>query len=142
MTDLERAKTNLKDHSLCLVKGTSVIFSDKHGIAPLMDLIEEGTDLAGYSAADKVVGKAAALLFVKCGVIAVFAGTLSESAKEIFKAHKIAFEAETTAARILNRAGDDICPMEKAVCSVDGVEEGYFALKERLKRLREEARGA
>ena len=65
MSDLERAKGGLSGHTLCLVRGEEILMRDERGIAPMMALLAEGKDLTGFSAADRVVGKAAAMLFVK-----------------------------------------------------------------------------
>ena len=132
MTDLEIAKSNLIGHTLCLCKDGKCILSDKRGIAPMMDLIAEGVDLSGYSVADVVVGKAAAMLFVKCGVKSVFAKTLSENGKRILEKFNIAYGFETLTERIINRAGTDMCPMEKAVLGTDDIDEGYEILRRKL----------
>lgn len=67
MTDLELAKRNLAGHTICLCKDGKLLTSDKRGISPMMDFIEEGRDVTGYSVADKIVGKAAAFSFRPCG---------------------------------------------------------------------------
>ena len=128
MTDLQTAKNNLPGHTICLCKDGSCLFSESRGIAPMMTLIVGGADLAGYSVADTVVGKAAALLFVKCGIKAVFAKTLSMQGKRILENYGIAYEYEVLAERIINRAGTDICPMEKAVANTDNPEDAYVQL--------------
>ena len=68
MTDLELAKRNLAGHTICLCKDGKLLTSNKRGISPMMDFIEEGRDVTGYSVADKIVGKAAAFLFVLAGL--------------------------------------------------------------------------
>ena len=135
MTDLQLAKANLEGHTLCLVKDGSCLFSERNGIAPMMNFIAAGTPLKGYSAADLIVGKAVALLFVKCGVKAVFAKTLSEAGERVLQAHDIPYEYETLTPNIINRAGTDICPMEKAVSGTDDVEEAYLILKAKLQAM-------
>ena len=136
MTDLQTAEKNLEGHTICLCKDGKCLFSDKRGIAPMMEFIEEGTDLSGYSVADLVVGKAAAMLFVKCKIKSVYAKTLSESAKRILSLYGIDCEYETLTQKIINRTGTDICPMEKAVSGTDDVEEAYSVLKNQLNILR------
>ena len=135
MTDLQTAKNNLAGHTICLCKDGDCIYSEKRGIAPIMGLIADGVDLADYSVADKVVGKAAAMLFVKCGVIKVFAKTLSQNGKKILERFNIPYEYETLTEKIINRDGTDICPMEKTVLNIEDIEEGYTALKNKLKQL-------
>ena len=135
MTDLELAKSNLAGHTICLCRNGELVFSEKRGIAPMMGFIADGTDLNGYSVADIVVGKAAALLFVKCGIKAVFAKTLSESGKSILEKYGVPCEYGTLAEKIINREGTDICPMEKTVLNVDDPEQAYILLKEKLKSM-------
>ena len=84
MTDIELAKENLSGHTLALCKDGNIITSDKRGVAPMVDFLREGYDLSGYSAADKVIGKSAAMLFIKAGVKNIFAGVISECPKIFF----------------------------------------------------------
>ena len=81
MTDLEQAKLNLNGHTLSLCKGENRITSDKRGISPMVNLLCGNVSLSGWSAADLVVGKAAALLFVYAKVKEVYGKVLSEEAE-------------------------------------------------------------
>ena len=132
MTDLQTAKNNLAGHTICLCKDGKCLYSDSRGIAPMMGYIADGIDLSGYSVADKVVGKAAALLFVKCGIVAAYAETLSQYARAVLEKCGIAVEYKTLTERIINRDGTDVCPMEKAVLGCDDAEEAYLLLKNKL----------
>ena len=132
MTDLQIAKNNLSGHTLCLCKDCNCLYSDSRGISPMMGFIGGGTDLEDYYVADIVVGKAAALLFVKCGIKEVFAKTLSSHGKRILDFYGINYEYEVSTEAIINRAGTDICPMEKAVLGTDNPEEAYLILKQKL----------
>lgn len=97
----------------------------------MMDFIAAGVDLTGYAVADTVVGKAVALLFIKCGIATVFARTLSKSALKILTQYAVPCEYETLTERIVNRDGTDVCPMEKAVADTDDPEEAYILLHKR-----------
>ncbi len=132
MTDIEIAKNNITGHTICLCKDGNCLYSDKKGIAPMIDFIESGINLSGYSVADLIVGKAAAMLFVKCGITKVFAKTLSENGKKILEKFGLDYEYEILTEKIINRAGTDMCPMEKAVLNCDDVEEAYLILKNKL----------
>lgn len=135
MTDLQIAKQRLAGHTICLCKGGKCLYSDERGITPMMDLIERGVDLTGYSVADKVVGRAAAFLFVKCGIREVFAVTLSEGGRAVLEAHGIPVRYGVLAEKIINRAGTDMCPMEKATANAQTAEEAYLILKEKLRKM-------
>lgn len=98
----------------------------------MMNFIADGYNLSGYCVADLVVGKAAAMLFVKCGIQKVFAKTLSQSGKNVLERYGIECEYETLTEKIINRAGTDICPMEKAVSGTENIDEAYSILKNKL----------
>lgn len=116
--DLARAKSLLTGRVTCaIVRGEHAETSELRGVAPLLAWL--GGNFAGYSAADKVVGRAAAFLYVLLGVKALYAAVLSEPAAEVLRAHGISFSYGRLAARIVNRAGDGLCPMESAVMGED-----------------------
>lgn len=137
MRDLELAKSHLDGHSICLCKNGNMITDDSRGIAPMMKLIAAGTDLRGYSAADLIVGKAAAMLFAKAGIASVFGAVMSETALHYLEQHGIPAEYNTLTEKIINRLGTDICPMEKTVAAIDDAEQGYAALKQKIAELKQ-----
>ena len=132
MTDLEKAVKALDGHTIALCKGENIIISDKKGISPMIGFIDDGADLRGYSAADLVVGKAAAMLLVKAGIKEVFAKNLSKSGEEYLEKHGITVKYDVLTDKILNRSGDGICPMECAVSDTEDFDEGYRLIKEKL----------
>ncbi len=138
MTDLEIAIENLEGHSICLCKDGKFFTDDKKGIAPMMEFISAGRDLAGFSAADVIVGRAAAMLFVKTGITAVYGKVMSCGAKEYLESHSIPCSFGELTERIINRQGTDTCPMEKTVADIDDPDEGYVALERKLKLLKAE----
>ena len=102
----------------------------------MMDFIADGANLNGYSVADLIVGKAAAMLFAQCGIVSVFAKTLSKGGKAILERYGIAFDYEVLTEKIMNRTGTDICPMEKAVCDTEDLDEAYLLLQNQRNLLR------
>ncbi|MBR1823791.1 MAG: DUF1893 domain-containing protein [Ruminococcus sp.] len=136
MTDIDIAKANLEGHSICLCKDGDFFTDDGRGISPMIRFIGENRDLNGYSAADIIVGKAAAMLFVRAGIVSVHGRTMSVSAREFLERHGIACTFETLTERIINRQGTDVCPMEKTVVEIEDVEDGYRALKTRLEEMK------
>ena len=136
MTDLEIAKNSLCGHTICLCKNGQCLTSQKRGIAPMMEFISAGTDLCGYSVADLIVGKAVAMLFVKCGIVKVYAKTLSQSGKQFLEKYNVECQYENLVEKIINRQGTDICPMEKTVANCCDVNEAYQLLTNKLAELR------
>lgn len=139
MNDLNIAKSKLEDHSICLCKNGFCFTDDGRGISPVMNMIERGIDLRGYSAADIIVGKAAAMLFVKAGIVSVYGRIMSESGMEFLKNNCITISYDELTDRIINRSGTDICPMEKTVLDINDPDIAYTALKDKLAELKKEA---
>ena len=135
MSDIDTALKALEGHSICLCRNGECLTDDGRGISPMMKFIAGGKDLAGYSAADVIVGKAAAMLFVKSGIIRVHGRVMSESGREYLESHGIPCSYDTLTDRIINRQGTDICPMEKAVADIVDAEAGYAALVEKRREM-------
>lgn len=139
--DTERAVALLKsENATCvLCKGDMVYTSDARGIAPMMRFLSEQTDLQGFCAADKIVGKAAAMLFALAGVTEVYAEVMSEAGAETLSRFGVAPLYVTLTPAIINRRGDGPCPMEQAVCAIDTPEAAYEAISATLQKLHPEA---
>ena len=143
MTDLERAIAHLhaNDSLKCVLqKGDVCHTSEKRGVAPMLDFLEAKLDLSGFCAADRVVGKATAYLFVLAGVTAVYADVMSQGAQSVLQAHGIAFMSNKTVPYIINRQGNGMCPMEAAVQDIKTPPQAHRAILETLKKLRENER--
>lgn len=134
-SDLERAISSLEGHTIFLVKGSKTLSSDKRGVAPMLDFLEQNTDLEGWSVADRTVGKAAAFLFIKARVSAVFAYVMSKTAKEMLEKSGIEVQYSRLTDVILNRTETDLCPMEKATRDIENVDEAYIVIKQTYKAL-------
>lgn len=135
-SDIEKAKSLLKSggYTCVLCSEDKVYTSTERGVKPLLAWIDSGTDMSGFSAADKVVGKAAAFLYVILGVKAVYAGVISESAEKVLTENGIAVEYGTLTDAIRNHAGTGFCPMETAVKSIS---EPYAALEAVRRKIEE-----
>lgn len=133
MTDLERAKAALKEGvTLALVCGEREKTSRERGIRPLLRILAAGEDFGGGSAADLVVGRAAAFLYRLIGVKEVFADVMSEGAERLFEQYGILSSCRTRTAYIVNRVGTGPCPMEAAVAEISDPAEAYAALREKV----------
>ena len=137
MEDLERAVSYLQAHdcTCVLVKGDTVYGSTRRGIAPLMELLQAGRDCRGFSAADKVVGRATAFLYGRMGVVRLHTHTISKSAAEVLEGFGIVYSFDQMVEAILNRKKDGFCPMESAVRRVSDPEEAYRILVQAYAKL-------
>lgn len=118
-----------------LCKGTEIYKSTRRGVAPLMGWLEEGLDLEGFSAADKVVGKATAFLYCLLRVKEVYALVMSQAAANVLEQQGISFSYEQLVPAIQNRTGDGLCPMEQATRDVVDPADAPAAIRAALARL-------
>ena len=136
MSDIEKAKELLTKGFTCAFCKYGEMYTAKgRGIKPLLDLVEGEHSLKGFSAADTIVGKAAAMLFVLAGASSVYGEVMSEKGKAVLEEHGIACSYGTLAPKIINRKGDGECPMEMAVKDADEPEEALNKIKEKLSEL-------
>ena len=135
---LEQAKAALTGEitfAAVLADG-SLVTSEKKGIAPMMTLLAEDENcLKGAVVADRVIGRAAALLMEKGGVAAAFGEVVSSHALKAFEKSEIDFSRGREVEYIINRTKTGMCPMEQTVLDISDAEEAYFALKEKLAAL-------
>ena len=141
MNNLKKAKELLKDsqYTCVLCKDDTIYTSTLKGISPMVEFLRNGINLKGFSAADKIVGKAAAMLFSLVEVKEVYAEVLSKSAAEYLSDRNIAFSYDTLTDKIINRKGDGICPMEKTVADLTDEMSAFEAIKNKLNELRKES---
>jgi len=131
--DLKLARQRLKQKNLTLVvvkRGKVIFETGVHGISGLLNAIEGlGARMRGSSVADKIVGRAAALLCVYSGVVAVFAITASDGGIEVLLKNNVSVELERRVLHILDSKGTGVCPFERLASSFSSPEEAYEGLK-------------
>ncbi|MBQ9148568.1 MAG: DUF1893 domain-containing protein [Oscillospiraceae bacterium] len=135
--DLETAKHALASqaYTCVLCKGETVHTATHRGVKPLLDWLDSGIDLRGFRAADKVVGRATAFLYVLLGVEAVYAQVMSRPAAEILHAHHIEATWGTLVDGIINRAGTGPCPFEAAVLDIREPNQALQAIRQKRREM-------
>ena len=100
--------------SCVVANGTRIEQFHERGVKDLHRILADDRALLdGAFIADKVVGKGAAALMVAGGVREVYADVMSRAALSLFQQSGVAVEYGTLVDNIINRAGTDICPVEK-----------------------------
>lgn len=136
-TDLAKAIDKLKEgqYTCVLCRGNVMYTSTERGVKPLLDWLDSGRDVKGFSAADKVVGRGAAFLYILLGVEEVYAHVMSTGAIQTLTGKGIGVRYDISAEHIINRAGTGYCPMEEAVSGLKDPEEALTAVRKRLAEL-------
>lgn len=104
--------------SCVIANGERIESFHERGVKDLHRLLcDDKALLDGAVIADKVVGKGAAALMIAGGVKEVYADVMSRAALSLFQSHDLKVEYGLLVDNIINRAGTDICPVEK-LCSL------------------------
>lgn len=104
-----------KKLAFALIKNDKIFYaSKKQRLEPLLFCLKKcKAQMLGAVVYDKVVGRAAALLLVYGGVKKILTPIISRGALVILKRSGAEVKYQKIVKNILNRAGDDLCPMEK-----------------------------
>jgi hypothetical protein len=131
--DLELARTLLQAQgkALVLVKDGRVLGTGEHkGMADLLALAEQlGQEAQGAALADRVVGKAAAMVARSMGVASVYALLVSQPAREALAKGGVPLEYEQLVPAILNEKGAGPCPLERLVAAIEDPAEAERVLR-------------
>jgi hypothetical protein len=133
MNALEIAKHTLysKELTLAIVKNGKVMFETRsRRISGFLGAIEQlGDELEGASVADRVAGKAIALLCVYAKVKEVYAEILSKKAKAVFEENRISYEWKELVDNVLDLDKSGVCPFEKAADDMSDPKDAYRTFK-------------
>lgn len=127
-----------ESHTFVCRNKENIYTSEKKGIAPIMDILNDNPKLLkGAEIADRVIGKAAALLLVKGGITSLYTEVISEHALNVFKDYRnINVSYNKKVPYIINRTKDGMCPMEKAVLNINSPGEAYTVLTDKIKEMK------
>lgn len=128
-----------EDTATCVVIVDNTIVKTQYGrgIAPILSLYESDILKDAY-VVDKIIGKAAAMILTLGGVKGIYAKVISQPALVWLETQKIEVTYEKCVDRIMNRAGDGMCPMEQTVQDIDDAKEALLAVKEKISQLKGE----
>lgn len=123
-----------ENHTIVILKkDASVLTSDDRGVSPLIKLLKEDKlQLQDSIIADKVVGKAAALLMIFGGVKEVYTPIISKPAIKVFNINNVKINYDKEVDRIINRKGDGLCPMETLCLDIDNPKEAFERLSNKI----------
>ena len=135
---LDAYLAELDKTGMCLMiwKGGEVIFSSpSKGIRPHLEALERlGKEkLAGSVMADKIVGRAAALLMLYSVPTEVHAGVITTKAKELLMTNGVKVCPDVEVPAIKEKDGRIYCPFEAMVQGITDPEEAYPAIVAKMR---------
>lgn len=133
--NLEQASQLLKDNSCtCIIlKNDEIIYKSNYiGVKPLLEFLRENVSLGKddrLTLIDKIIGKAALLLAVKCRIHEIFTPIISQEAISTAEHYSIKWESGKVVPHIVNREGNGKCPIEASVTDTINLDEAYINIK-------------
>lgn len=106
------------------------------GIRPMADTLRDRPEVLKCAViADRIIGKAAAMLAVAGGAKAVYGEVMSESGLQMLTVHGVEARYGTLTPAIRNRENTGLCPMEQTVLTLNDPQDALPALLQTLARL-------
>lgn len=133
--DLEHAKNEFMHRNLgfIIVNDSKILAESREkGVAPFYFALAKNKNVKGGSVADKIVGKAVALLCAYGGITSVYTPVISQPALNVLNAHNIHVEVEKVVPMILNRNKDGQCPIEALIMELNTPKKAYTVLKKKF----------
>ena len=123
----------------CVIFGKEEIMKFRlRGIRPMTDTLRDRPEILKDAViADRIIGKAAAMLAVAGAARAVYGEVMSEAGLQMLKKHGVEAQYGTLTPAIRNRENTGLCPMEQTVQSIDDPQKALPALLQTLARLSE-----
>lgn len=114
----------------CVILNNNEIYTSRdRGVKPLLDWYNN-VDSCGGVAADKVVGKAAAFLYVLMDISEIYAKVISRPAYEVLKNYGVKITYDEIVDAIRNRSNTGFCPMESSVWEINEPIKAYEVIVE------------
>jgi hypothetical protein len=134
MNDLNLAKVELQKRNLALIfmKNSTIIYeTNVGGLGGFLKAINDhGIHLVNSSVADRVIGKAAALLCIYSQVKSAYTLTLSKSGLRVLEDQGVQINYENLTPMILNTKKTGQCPFENLVKDVTDPKIAYSKIHE------------
>ncbi len=140
MRDLDVAKNELfkKSLALVIVKDGKIIYETRsHRISGFMQAIDKfKKEVEDSCVADRVVGKAVALLCLYAGIRGVHAVVLSRQAQSVLESQEVFYQFGEVVDAVLDSSRTGTCPFEGVAAGLSDPEEAYEAFKKMQENLK------
>lgn len=122
--------------SCVVIKDNTVYQADGMGVKPIMQWLKQDESFFENAiVADKVIGKAAALLLVLGKAKGIYGNIMSESAIAVLEQYHIPYEYGEKVPFISNRTNTGMCPLEQSVVNIDTPKEAFVAIQNKIAEL-------
>ena len=124
--------------SCAVINNNKIVYTEYgRGVAPLLNILANKPEiLKDACVADKIIGKAAAMILVSGGVSHVYGLIMSEAGRDYLEKHGVRFDYAECVNIIKNNDGSGMCPIEQSVLDISDCTDGVKIIRETLAVLR------
>src|SRR5690554_4726467 len=139
--NLQQANKLLRDYncSCIILRNNEIIYTSSHkGVKPLLLFLKEKIILEENDKLiliDKIIGKAALLLAIKCKIQGIYTPLISNLALDAAKCYNVQCQANRIVPYIINREGNGMCPIESSVVNTIDLNEALNNIEVALSKL-------
>lgn len=124
------------NNSLVIYLNNTLKKHRQKGVKALISILDaDNNALKNSYVADKVVGKAAALILVDSKAKYVYAKTISLHAIKVFKENNIKFDCYEVVPYINNKENSGMCDLEKLCLDITNPQEAHQKIKQYLEKI-------
>lgn len=137
MNNREKAKEMLysADCTCVLYDGNTYFTNHKRGVVPLLEWLDDDNDYSDFSAADKVIGRGAAFLYLLLGIKSIYVKVISQPSLDLLKENGVDVEYDELVPAIRNRDNTGFCPIESSVVGIDNPQQALARIRKRSAEL-------
>lgn len=123
------------DYTCVLYDGNNYHTNKKRGVAPLLEWLDDENDYSVFSAADKVIGRGAAFLYLLMGIKSIYVKVISQPSLDLLTENGVSVEYDQLVPAIRNRDNTGFCPIESAVTGIDNPQDALVRIRKRTAEL-------
>lgn len=137
MDNREKAKELLYSgqYTCVLYNGKDYHTNKKRGVAPLLEWLDDENDYSSFSAADKVIGRGAAFLYLLMGIKSIYVAVISQPSLQLLEENGVDVVYDELVPAIRNRDNTGFCPIESAVTGIDSPQDALVRIRKRSAEL-------
>lgn len=137
MTNRDKAKELMYSggYTCVFTDGEAIYTSTRRGVAPLLQRLDSGVDYSAFSAADKVIGRGAAFLYILLGIKEIYVKVISQPSLELLEENGTNVVYDELVPAIRNRDNTGFCPIESAVKGIDDIDRALVRIRQKAAQL-------
>ena len=122
-------------HRIHIISIMSIIMMKMKKAVKLMEWLDDENDYSAFSAADKVIGRGAAFLYLLMGIKSIYVAVISQPSLDLLTENGVDLVYGVFVHAIRSRDNTGFCPIESAVTGIDNPQDALVRIRKRTAEL-------